>query len=875
MPKYIKLFFLIFSCSAVSLKAFLPDEIADSTKISHAYFLDGQRPEIDGILDEEIWRKAIPISDFTQKTPLEGQPSRIDTKVRFLYDREALYVGIKVSYNVMQPIIANVTRRDNMGNSDRVIITIDTYESGVTSYSYALTASGVRSDYFHGSDNEYDRDYSYDAVWLGETRYDSTGWSGEMRIPFSQLRFNKQNEYNFGLNINKWTPGIKEDAYWVMIPKNETGWSSRFGRLVGIANIESNRSVELLPYLAFSYLNDPKILDIDPYNDKNETRFRAGLDLKYGISSNFTLDAAINPDFGQVEADPAEINLTAYETYFSERRPFFTEGKSLFEGGRANYFYSRRIGGKPALVPNAEYYSSPDYTSILGAAKLIGRTERGTSVGVLTALTNREYAEFRDADGNNKTLEVEPLSFYGVGRIEQEIDDNASKFGFIFTSVERDLSSSGLTNLLALRANAIGSDWNIRFNKGEYELLGHAGFTRVEGSVDYISNLQRSSARFYQRPDRKKSLMDTNANLLSGYTGSLTFNRQGGSKWLWGTTLWIESPGLAMNDIGFTQDVDELSFNNYVKYRENVPGEIFHSYSLRFSYDNSWNYDQDLIGSVIRLQSSFTLLSQNSFYAYLYARPETFDDTQTRGGPLMLSPSQMEIYTGFESDWSRNFTYGFDLSYLQDDHSKEAYGISVNTAVKTAERLELSLSLGFDHSRRPYQYLRTYAGGRDATYGKRYVFGKLKRQDLRLSLRTNYAFTTDLTVELFAEAYSSAGDFYSIGELLKARSSDLLYYGENGTSINEDENGNYQITADGNDYLLRNPDFQYLSFRSNLVLRWEFTAGSTLYLVWQQNKNNYDHRYYESNFGSLIDAFGIEGSNSLALKISYWIPVSI
>jgi hypothetical protein len=481
-------------------------------------------PKIDGKLDDEVWRTAEFARDFTQKEPTAGEAARHRSEVAFVYDDDALYVGARLHCTNPDGILSTVARRDNAGTSERIIVSLDTYNDSRTAYSLAVTASGVRADYYHPTDSETNRYYDWDPVWEAQTARDAQGWTAEMRIPFTQLRFRNNDVQVWGINMNRWVPTGNEDSYWIMVPKDVNGWSSRMGELVGIEGIKPSRRIEIMPYVAGDALFNKGAVDADdPFHDGSEFEGRAGADFKMGVGPNLTLEGTVNPDFGQVEADPAVVNLSAFETVFDERRPFFLEGGQLLSGGGASYFYSRRIGARPRLTPQGDFMSTPKSTSILGAAKLSGRLDSGLKVGVLGAFSQHEKADVY-ANGEFKEVSVEPATGYGVLRLQQELGPSGSTGGIVLTGVERDLDNgSELDAMMRRRAITGGTDWNLRFKESTYELGANAGFSHVEGSPQSIRGTQTSSARYYQRPDADYVELDTTATSLSGWRSSLWF----------------------------------------------------------------------------------------------------------------------------------------------------------------------------------------------------------------------------------------------------------------------------------------------------------------------------------------------------------------
>ena len=467
---------------------------------------------IDGRLDDAAWSSAAFFDDFQMKEPVQFAAPGDRTEVAFLYDDDALYIGVRAHSRDPAAIPRDVTRRDQYGNSEHIVISLDPYLDRRTAYSFSVTAGGVRRDYYHSRDSEDfdERDFTYDPVWEGRSAIDSAGWTAEFRIPYSQLRFNERESQVWGLNINRWIPQRNEDLYWVVVPRDETGFASRFGTLNGITQIKPGAQLELLPYVAANLFRQTEPDPENPFEEQWSGNGRAGADLKASLGSSLTLNATFNPDFGQVEADPAQLNLSAFETIFDERRPFFTEGRQYIEGRVGNYFYSRRIGGPPRGEASGDYVDTPDNTTILSAAKVTGRTPSGLSVGALTALTNREYADVYDLETQGfDREEVEPTSLYGVLRLQQQFGASQSVAGFSFSGMQRFFNDgTSLHRRFTNHAFAGGFDWALRFQGGRYQLSGHAGLSRVVGDSAALNLIQNSSGHYFQRPDRKTLRLD-------------------------------------------------------------------------------------------------------------------------------------------------------------------------------------------------------------------------------------------------------------------------------------------------------------------------------------------------------------------------------
>lgn len=870
---------------AVAADSTAPPSDAAGARHAEAIRLDGTRPRLDGLLDDAEWQSAPFVSDFTQKDPEEGTIARNRSEIAFLYDEAALYIGARMHCEEPDRILSTLSRRDDSGNSERIIVSLDTYHDRRTAYTFAVTASGVRIDYYHPGDHETDRDYSFDPVWEARTARNDEGWTAEMRIPFSQLRFSGEDQHVWGVNINRWSPTHNEDSYWVLVPKSETGWSSRMAELRGIEGVAPSRRLELSPYVASDASFSSQVDADDPFAEEQDIDGRIGGDLKMGLGPNLTLEGTVNPDFGQVEADPAEVNLTAFETFFEERRPFFTEGAQLLEGNGPSYFYSRRIGEEPRGDADGDYVERPSTSTILGAAKVTGRLSSGTSIGFLSALTARELAHTFTAteapDGGTAgafgETEVGPLTGYGVLRAQQEIGANTSTVGVSLSALRRDVSpGEALASEMTRSAVSGGADWLLRFRGGEYVVGGSAGGSYVDGDSAAIRSVQEASARYFQRPDADYIDFDTGRRSLSGYQAGLWVERQRGKHWLWGSGFGAESPGFELNDTGQLSTADDLDAWARLTYRETRPTRIFRDYRINVAPLAGWNYGGVRTYSGVDVETNWTFKNFLNTFAGVEVFTEAQSDNFTRGGPLMTDPATRNWGFGLYSNFASNTRWELVENFSEDDF--HGYGNTLRGAfsMKPGGRMQLSIAPVYSRSRNPFQYFDTVVGGgRPEVYGNRYIFAEISRSSLSSQFRVNYAFNPDLTLEAYAEPFAASGRYSRHGELAAPRSGKILRYGvDGGTTTGVDESGVPFAVAEGDTILLdAQEDFNVLSYRSNLVMRWEWRRGSTLFLVWQQNRSESEKIGSSVGIDELWDARSAEGENFFALKISYWIPV--
>jgi hypothetical protein len=861
----------------------LPGATGPGPKVAmaHSHLGSSADIDVDGRLDEAAWQSARWISDFRQKDPDIGAAPTQHTEVAFVYDDDALYIAGRMHDTEPHRILDLVTRRDQGGNTDIVLFSFDTYDDRRTAYTFAVTAAGSRSDWYHPRDREYDRDHTFDPIWEAATRMDSAGWTVEARIPFSQLRFNEGVD-EWGLNINRYLPGRQEDLYWVVVPREEPGWSSRMGRLTGLSGVQPRRRLEVSPYVAgdLALTSDAIVNTADPFASSSEFTGRVGADVKYGLGPNLTLDATVNPDFGQVEADPAIVNLSAFETFFPERRPFFTEGASLLSGGNLpGYFYSRRIGAAPHGAAAGDFREVPDVTTILGATKLSGRLGSGLSIGAIGAVTAPETAATYDAaTGTFGETRVEPTTGYGVVRVQQEVGANRSTFGLMGTAVRRHFADEDPTRaILATNAFTGGGDFNLRLDGGTFEIRGHAGMSYLEGSPEAIASVQRRSAHYFQRPDQDHVSFDPTRTSLLGGTAALQVEKTGGEHWLWNAGAWGDTPDLELNDLGRLNRADDLQSWAGLTYRETTPGALFRNYNVRVNGQSGWNFGGIRTGTNL----SATLDGQFANYWSANLRVnhdfDAMDDRLTRGGPRMGRAAFQSVSARVSNPFSSKVRLGVGGFWGNLNHGDD-YNVSIDVTFEPTDQLRVSLSPEYSRDTNRRQFYASEDRTDERTFGRRYIFSTIEQSEISLPIRMNYAFHPDLSLELWAQPFAASGRFSEFGELPEAASFDLRTFGTDGTTIDEStdpESGarTYTVTDGADEFTLPDRNFNRLSFRSNLVMRWELRPGSTLFLVWQQNLSESagDGRYVRA--GDLFDVFGAPGRNVLALKMSYWLPM--
>ncbi len=850
----------------------------DGRKQARAVRIPDGAISVDGRLDDAGWRDVLPITDFVQAEPIEGAEPTDSMEIRFAYDDTALYIGARMSSTSGAPIQAHLSRRDEAAQAENLQIELDTYLDRRTAYMFGLTASGVRLDHYHSSDDENNWDSGYDPVWEGRTTVDDQGWTAEFWLPFSQLRFNDSNALVWGLNIRRFVPSLNEEVYWVPVLRTEEGWASRFGDLRGMTGVRPRTRLEILPYVAGSTRTIGNRDLEDPFQDSLNLDQRVGADLKVGLGPNLTLEATVNPDFGQIEADPAEVNLSAFETFFGERRPFFIEGSDLLRGETNNFFYSRRIGGPPVGPADGDYVDYPATTTILGAAKLTGRLPSGTSIGALGAVTGEEFARTSNGGLFDETR-VAPRAYWGVARVQQEIGVQGSTAGAQMTAMHRDLGGGGdpLADRLTRTAITAAADTRVRFLNRTYEASFSAGGTYVEGDPAAIERIQRANTHLFHRPDQDEVRLDPARTSLGGLQIRTSFDKIAGRHWLGGGNIMIESPEFEPNDFGRLNYAGDVQANARIQYRETVPGRYLRSYSVQLN-SGSTSYYQRSLGARVNTNLS-TNLTFHNFWSFNinYNRNYRGQDVQlTRGGPSMGTPHGWNMNASLRNGNAPSTQWNAGMFYRENELGDFEWSPDANLSMRPSPSWRISVGPEYSRERSSRQYVTARSGGRPETFGRRYIFGTIDRHTWATEVRVNYVFKPDLTLEVYAEPFAASGRYSGFGELEATRSHRLRTYGADGIGLERREDGSFVVTDGADVFTIGDRDFKVLSFRSNVVLRWEWRPGSTLFVVWQQNRRDERTTSDEGVIsavgpGDMFRAFNAAGDNILAVKTTFWI----
>jgi hypothetical protein len=692
--------------------------------------------QIDGKLDEAAWDAATPVTDFRQSDPTEGAPASEKNDVRILVDDEAIYVGWRAYDSNPAGIQSQLARRDDSVDGDIVEVSFDSYHDHLTGYIFRLSAGGARRDATVSSN--LNEDASWDAVWEGATSQDSRGWYAEFRIPLSQLRYNRNvAQQVWGLQLGRKIARKGELDYFSLTPKTQQSGIYRYGHLTGLGNLPSARKIELVPYV-LAKNEYPTAAANDPFQKKNHIAPGVGLDLKYGVTSNMTLDATINPDFGQVEVDPAVVNLSAYETFFPEQRPFFIAGSSVFNFGSMrsqnqsngyNLYYTRRIGHEPQRFisgPDIEFVDAPLQTRIDGAAKLTGRTGGGLSVGVLDAVTAEEDARIESFSGGKSSATVEPRSNYFMTRVKHDFRQGNTTIGFGATAVNRDLADSALVPLFVNSAYAAGIDWQHAWSNQTWAFDGDIVASHAAGSVQSIDDLQNSPVRFLQRPDKINYRFDPAKTSLTGHLAELTFAKLSGTHWTGSITYQEYSPTFEVNDAGFLSNTDMRSFAPIIGYSETKPGKFLRNWLQFVFWNPTWDFDRNLTFNGV---GAITIAEDQHFWDYRLRfdwRPSVLDPTLLRGGPVARLVQGGDQQISVSTDRRKSVLGTLYASYSYNVAGGKGVNLQPGITMRPSTAVKISLAPTYSWTHALAQYVTASPDPLAiATYGSRYVFATL------------------------------------------------------------------------------------------------------------------------------------------------------
>jgi hypothetical protein len=852
---------------------------------------------LDGRLDEPAWQAGVPAKDFRQAQPNEGEPATQRTEVRFLYDDDALYIGARMyDTDGAAGIRTRLVRRDDNFNSDYVEITFDTYHDHQGRVDFMTNPSGSKEDSY--GPNGANLDQAWDAVWEVKTGIDSLGWTAEFRIPLSQLRYpQRDSAQTWGLQVWRQENRLNELSQWAFWHLNEVGGPARFGHLEGLQLTRGPGRAEFLPYTVGRSTNLPGANPNDPFHRPRAYDARIGADFKYLVTSNLTLSGTINPDFGQVEVDPAVVNLSAFETYYQEKRPFFVEGSGLFSFGWFNcffcsnvsspdLFYSRRIGRAPQGAADAyargTFADVPDNTRILGAGKLTGQVKHGWTLATLDALTARELAPV-DSAGRRFNVQVEPFTNYFVGRLSHDLPGGNFIRGMV-TSVTRSLGDSALRTQLNTHSEAAGLETMLWWGKRTYRLMANASVSSISGDTADILLKERSSARYFQRPDRRNgsnglfsNAYDGSLKSMRGYEGYARLAKESGD-WLWEAQTLVKSPGFEANDVAFNSQVDRIWMSGNLVRQFTKPTSLARSSWFSVGGQQAYNYSHDLVDRQVQAFGQVQLLNYWNASAFVFYRPRRLDDQLARGGPVLARAPLTYWSAGISTDSRKPVVLFVEPDYLCSD-GRCSWDVYLDVTIKPVSNVSLELSPSYGYTQSRIQYVTSVA---DPTatlfYGRRYVFADLEERQVSMDTRLNVTFTPGLTLQLYAQPLIASGQYSAFKEFDRPRTLERSVYGVDRGTITHAAGG-YTVDPDGTGpaapFSFPDPNFNLRSLRGSAVLRWEYHPGSTVYFVWTQSRS----RNAPVGIGDLELRRDIPGlidpppTNIFLVKVTYWLGI--
>lgn len=855
--------FCLFNLHAQNLDYTLSDDslVNEYASMKRVYYATRTQlvPKIDGKIDDECWQKEGKWDGgFIQQQPHQAKAPSQETEIKVLYDDKYLYFAIIAHDNEPEKMSPLLGPRDDYTVGDIAGVALDSYNDKQTAFEFDLTSAGQKVDLMHMG--EYGWDYNWNAVWDGKTSIGDSAWYAEMRIPFTQIRFANKKEHIWGMHIWRYIYRLCEESQWKLVPIDAPAMVYIFGELRGIKDIPYKRNFEVMPYGSAKYI--PESTD--------NSNFGFGVDGKIGVTSNFTLDYTFNPDFGQVEADPSELNLTTYETYYDEKRPFFLEGNSILEynSGDDMLFYSRRVGHAPSYEPycdeeEGERLSMPDNTTIINALKFTGKNKKGLSVGLVNSMTALENATITTADEEIKEA-VEPFSNYTIGRVKQDFNDGRTVLGGIFTSTIRNNKDENF-EFLADNAFVGGLDFEHNWQNRKYFMAAKSFASRINGSDMAIALLQRNSRHYYQREGADHLEYDPTKTSLSGWGGDISGGKRSGKFRVKGELEW-RSAGVDLNDVGYMYQADYIAEDLDLEYKVNKPKGILLDYSFKLSQGHKWSYGGENIWDDmdIYLKARFSNYWRLNFLVDRVFKE--IDTRELRGGAALRKDGYNTVRLALQTNAQRDLMLAANANYSRNDDGiteNDYYSFVINWHV--SNRFLLSATSVFSKEMDNSQYI-----GYEKINDKReYVVGLLDRKTFYSTLRAEFFISPQLSLQYYGSPYVSMGKFSDYRRVAASESKNILERYESlstqgGLLVDESSNVYHNFDEDGNF------DFDFKEFRSNFVARWEYKTGSSIYFVWTNNRSLYAEQYNSSVFDSLKGIRKVKSNNAFMIKLSYW-----
>ncbi|MDF1573945.1 MAG: DUF5916 domain-containing protein [Bacteroidales bacterium] len=818
-------------------------------------------PRINGLLDDEIWSLGEWQGDFIQQFPYSGRPASENTFFKILYDYSNLYVAIICQDREPDKIIDKLGRRDSRVG-DMTGFALDSYFDKRTAFEFSISVAGQKMDLKHLGDWGFD--FNWNTVWDGATTRTDTGWIAEIKLPFSQIRYANQPEHTWGLHLYRVIPRNQEACSWNPVPREAPATVYLFGEIQGIENIRSSRQVEFLPYALGSFAH---LQGEDPAGSFD---LNGGLDAKVGISSDFTLDLSVNPDFGQVEADPSVLNLTSFETFYDEKRPFFLEGNDVFDfelDGDIPY-YSRRIGSTPAFVnPYSDWTVSdlPDRTTILGAAKITGKNRNGLSVGLVNGLTAGAHGVLTSESDEEKEILVSPLSNYLASRIKKDFNEGNSTVGGVFSLVNRFSGDSVSKGFLPENAISGGLDLLHYWNNKNYYLELKTIASQLKGSREAILEQQLSHNHRYQRPDAGYLEVDSLREQLGGHGAFIRIGKNGG-RFNFHAQGQYRSPGLNLNDVGYIRQSDFLGERLEVSYEMNEPRKWLRSYILKLYQEARWSFGGENTGN----QAGAALtIRNNALWSFTLGSSYAFsilDIRELRGGPALRNDPryQLELATGSNTakDLSASIEYQYTSLGMEGFHAN-LLGLGITWL--PVKRLKISGLADLSQRRYHQQYVNSITGSSSTEY----VLGAIDHHTIAFTFRTELYLSPELSLQYYGSPYYAVGEYHDFKRVNQSEMRDMDQRLETLDLSYDPAMNSYSFERNAETFRFNNPDFSFMQFRSNLVFRWEYKLGSTLYVVWSHDRSGWESAYNPIR-DIAGDLFGIRGNHVIMLKANFW-----
>lgn len=843
-------------------------------RVYNAIRLTGTPPVVDGKLDDQAWREEGSWSqNFIQNTPVErGQPT-YPTRIKILYDNRNLYFALRAWDPEPGKINRFVGNRDDNSMGDLISVAFDTYHDYRAAPEFNINAGGNKTDLI--VTDALSVNLSWNAVWEGKTAVNDSSWTVEFRIPFNQLRFNRSDSgMTWGLHVRRIVRRIQETDQWSLIPRKNSGHVYSFGTLTGLKDIPKPRLVEFLPYVAGKATSAP-VISGSPYSKNPAWSGNAGIDSKIGVG-DFTMDITVNPDFGQVEADPSVMNLTALETFYDEKRPFFLEGKHIFDFSADNnlMFYSRRLGHVPSYSPPVDnvttFAKSPEFTNIINAVKLSGTTRNGISVGVLQSTTQEERAKIT-TNGNEAETVVEPLTSFFVARLQKTANKGNTQLGTMLTSTNRFINDSQL-EYLPEAAYSAGIDFLSYTRDREYYVDFKGMMSYLTGNEKAIINLQRSPLHYYQRPDASGYLgVDSTLRSLSGTGGYISAGRLGNKQFIFSEKLTWWSPGFDINDVGYLVMADLVENITQLGWRQTEPKKLLRNYTVTAGQKNGWTFGG--LGTYndasLQFRTQFTnRMDLSVSESYVFSELNT---RLLRGGPAFRLSPYWKNSMSFNTNKSNRVIFSLDNnSSLSTGGVTRLFSLQPGLSFRLGNHVYLMSSFRYTGNTDDFIYVAQKMSGDK----QRYILGRIKQETYSMTFRLNYNITPDLSVQYYGSPFVSNGKYndFKRAEDTHSRDEGDRYHSFTAGEISYDQgSGNYLVNEGAASYSFRNPDFSFRQFRSNLVARWEYRPGSTIYFVWENNRNSRVSEYVGSYGDNLGELFGTRPANIFMLKVSYWL----